>query len=112
MKTPRRLFYGLAVVLMWIGVTAAFVQKRHEGWATVSVANRIAAGVKENSASAGEVNRLIWNAQCCEMIGIAAVSLALLSCGIATWRRESHPWVWVAIVVLLSLYILLELMMV
>jgi hypothetical protein len=110
--TPRRSFYGLAVILLLIAVAAAFVQKRYESGVAASGVGRIAAGVTETSESKGEVERLIWNARCWQMIGFGAALLALLSCGIAARSREKHRWVWVGIVVLLALYVLLELMMV
>lgn len=111
-ETPRRFFYGLAILLLLLAVAATFVQKRYEGGVGTSAASRIATGAMETSESKSEVGGLIWKAECWEVVGVVAVSLALLSCGIAAWRREKHRWAWVWIVVLLSLYVGLELLMV
>jgi hypothetical protein len=98
------------VILLLLAVAAAFIQKHFEGGVGISAASRMAAGLKETSEFKSDVGGLIWKAECWEVTGIVAVSLALLSCGIAAWRREKHRWVWVCVVVLLSLYVLLELM--
>jgi hypothetical protein len=110
--TPRRVFYGLAVILLLLAVASAVVQKVYEGGVGISGARRMAAGLKETEESKGEVNRLIWNAGCWQGVGLTAALLALVSCGIANTRRENHRWVWVSIVVLLAFYIMLELVMV
>jgi hypothetical protein len=107
---PRRLFYGLAITLLLFAVASAFVQTGYESGVGTSGAKRMAAGLKETAESKSEVERLISNAGCWQSVGFAAVLLAFLSWGIAMWRRERHRWVW--LVVLLSIYVMLELLMV
>ena len=68
--------------------------------------------LEETDQTKSEVQSLVWKAECWEVVGAVAVSLALLSCGIAVWRRENVRWAWMWIVVLLSLYVGLELLMV
>jgi hypothetical protein len=106
-ETPRRLFYGLAMTLLSFAVVSTVVQKGYESGCGTTVARRIAEEKIEAKTEA-----LIWNAGCWQFVGLAAISLALLSCGIATNRRENYRWVWVGIVVLLSIYVMLELLMV
>jgi len=110
METPRRLFYRLALLLMWIGVASAFVQKRYESGCAMSMARRTAAGLEETSESKSEVECLIWKGHCWQVVGVAAVLLALLSHGVATFRREKLRGIWV--VMPLSFFVLLELIMV
>jgi hypothetical protein len=111
-KTPRRWFYGLAGLLLWLAVAAAFQQKGCESSVATTTATRLAAGEKATNASRINVQKIIQNAERWEMLSYAAVLLALVSWGIALWRREKSRWVWVCLVGLLALYVMLELMMV
>ena len=106
------MFYGLAVILLLLAVAVAFVQKHCERRVGTSTATRIAAGLKDTDQTKSEVGGLIWKAGFWEVVGAVAVSLALLSCGIAVWRHEPCRWGWTYIVVLLVLYVGLELLMV
>ena len=46
------------------------------------------------------------------VVSVVTVAVAILSWSIAIWRRETQRWTWVPVVLLLSFYVLLELMMV
>jgi len=94
-EPPRRVFYGVAVILLSLAVATAFVQKHYEDGVATLKAVMVAAGLKETAAFKAEVENRIWNAECWQVVGAAAVLLALLSCGMAIWRRENHRWVWV-----------------
>jgi hypothetical protein len=108
---PQRWFYTAAVILMLVGVAAAFVQKNRESAVGVTVARRIAAGVHEEGYR-NEADQLIRDAQCWEVLGLAAVGLAIVSWMIALWRREKHRGTWAIIVSLFALYVGLQLIMV
>ncbi len=110
--THPRAFYRLAIVLLLVAIAAAFVQKRYEAGVGTSVATMTVAGLKDIDQTKSEVQSLIWKAGCWEVVGAVAVSLALLSCGIAVWRRERCRWIWPCIIVLLAMCIGLELLMV
>lgn len=109
---PCAWFYGAAVLLLIVGVTAAFVQKIREGAVAVTAAKRIASGVQETESHRNSIQRIIHEAQRWEMLGLAAVSLAVVSWGIAAWRREKHRGTWAVIISLLAFFVLLQLLMV
>lgn len=111
-EAPRRWFYGAAVLLLILGVTAAFFQKGRESSVAITGAMRFASGRPETNESRNEVQRIIQIAALWHSLSLAAVLLAILSWCIAIGRRENHRWVWVPVAVLLALYVLLELMMV
>jgi hypothetical protein len=111
-KAPRRWFYGLAMLLLWVAVAAAFQQKGRESSVAITSALRIASGKKETDESRTNVQQIIQDAGRWQMLSVAAVLLAIVSWGIALWRREHSRWVRVCLVVLLTLYVMLELMMV
>jgi hypothetical protein len=110
--TPSRAFYGLAILLLLVAVAAALVQKHFESRVGTSAATRTAAGLDETDQTKSEVQSLISKAECWEVVGALAVSLALLSCGIAVWRHERCRWSWICIIVFLAMYVGLELLMV
>lgn len=93
---PRRLFYGLAMLLLLFGIAATFLQKEYEVAVVLAGANRDAA-----------VQHIIQDADCWMILSLVAVSLAIVSWGIATWRHEKRCWIWVFVAVL-SLYVALE----
>jgi cation transport ATPase len=109
---PRRWFYGAAVILMLIGVTAAFFEKGYESNVAITVAKRIASGVQETDEHRNSVQQIIQNAERWQFLSLTAVFLAMVSWSIAAWRREKLCGAWVVVVSSLALYILLELMMV
>jgi hypothetical protein len=110
--TPRPWFYGAAVILTFIGVTAAFFQKGLESNVAVTVAKRIASGVQETDEHRNSVQQIIENAERWQILSLAAVLLTIVLWGIAVWRREKLRGTWAIIVSLLALYVMLELMMV
>jgi len=59
---PRCWFYGAAVILMLVGVAAAFVQKGYESNVAITGAKRTAAGVQETDESRNEVQQIIRDA--------------------------------------------------
>jgi hypothetical protein len=109
---PPRAFYGLAIVLLLMGTAAAFVQKHFEGKVGASVATRTATGLNDTDQTRSEVQSLIWKAECWKVVGAVAVSLTLLSCGIAAWRHEQCRWSWMCIIAILAVYVGLQLLMV
>ena len=101
--TPRatgRMFCITTIILLLMAVAVAFIQKQRES--AVALAG----------ATGGNEQQTVQEANYWMILSLAMVSLAVLSWVIAVWRREKQRWVWVPIVALLSLYVLLELMMV
>jgi hypothetical protein len=111
-EAPRHWFYRAAVLLLLVGVTAAILQKEREGAVAKAGAARIAARAEATEEYKSNVQHFTQAAEHWMMLSLAATFLAIVSWCIAIWRRENHRWVWVPVVVLLSLYVLLELMMV
>ena len=109
---PRRWFYATAVILMVIGVTAAFLQKVQESNVAVTVAKRIASGVQETDERRNSVQRIIQNTWRWQMLSLAAVFSAVASWSIAGWRRENCRVTRLIVASFLALYIGLELIMV
>ena len=96
----RTIFYFATVGLLVGAVIVALIQKRYEG------------AIAMAGAKGGDAQGLLQCVWFCGVLSLAMVSLAILSCGIAIWRREKHRSEWASAVVLLSLYVLLELLMV
>lgn len=95
-----RIFYVATVALLLMAIAITFIQKQRESAVAIAGATR------------GNVQQVVQEAKYWAILSLATVSLAILLWGIAIWRREKHRWAWVPVVVLLSLYVLLELMMV
>ena len=112
--TPRkggRIFYFTTISLLLGAIVVAIIQKRREGDIVV-VATKMAVGTEGTEEDESNVQDAIQDAAHWEILSLAVVSLAILSWGIAIWRREKLRWAWPCVVVLLSLYVLLELMVV
>ena len=109
--SPRRWFHA-AALLMLIGATAAFVQKGHESAVGATVAKRVASGVQETDEHTNAVQRIIRDAEFWQVLSLAAVFSAIVSWGVALWRREKLRGARVVIVALFALYVMLELTMV
>jgi hypothetical protein len=110
--TPRRWFYGLAVLLMLVGVVTAFVQKGRESAVAVSGAKWFASGRKEPVKHENDVQQIIRDASRWAMLSLAAVVAAMVSWGVAVSRRERLRGSWAVIVSLLALWVGLQLIMV
>lgn len=116
MNQPRPWFHGLAVILLGLGVAFAFIQKQYEGRVARSVAERVASGKEDPSASESHVAELISTARRWQMTGFVVVASGLVSFGVGIWRRETHRWLRVTlratIILSWTLYVFLELLMV
>jgi hypothetical protein len=110
--SPRRWFYGAAVVLMLIGVATAVVQKARESAVAQTGARRAAAGLPVTKASQAEVQQIIREAHRWADVSLAAVFFAMVSWRVAVSRREKRCGANVVVVCLLALYVMLQLMMV
>jgi hypothetical protein len=110
--TPRRWFYGVAVLMMLIGVATAVVQKGRENAVAVTVAKRIASGVQETEEHWNNVRQIIQDAKSWRILSLVIVSLAIVSWGIAAGRGEKCRGIWIIIVSLLALFVAIELIMV
>ena len=100
---PRQvghIFYFAAISLLIAAIVVTFIQKQREN--AVAIAE----------ATGGNVQQAIQDARHWGVASVVTVAVAVLSWGIAIWRRETHRWAWVPVVLLLSFYVLLELMMV
>ena len=111
-KPPRRWFYGLAVLLMLVGVVTAFVQKGRESTVAISGAKWVASGAKEPIKHQDDVQQIIYDAARWAMLSLVAVLAAMVSWGVAVWRRERLHGSWAVIVSLLALWVGLQLLMV
>jgi membrane-associated PAP2 superfamily phosphatase len=110
--TPRRWFYGLAVLLMLAGVVTAFVQKGRESAVAIAGAKWAASGPNEPIKHENDVQQIIHDANRWAMLSLAAVVAAMASWGVAVSRRERLCGSWAVIVSLLALWIGLQLIMV
>jgi hypothetical protein len=110
--TPRRWFYGLAVLLMLVGVVTAFVQKGRESAVAIAGAKWATSDRKEPVKHENDVQQIIHDANCWAMLSLAAVVAAMVSWAVAVSRREMLRGAWAVIVSLLALWIALQLMMV
>ena len=110
--TPRRWFYGAAVLLMSVGVIVAFIQKGRESAVATTAAKQFAAGVKRTDEQRSEVRQIILAAQRWQLLGFAAVFLALASWCARRFARKNARGTWAIILSLLAIYVGLELLMV
>ena len=113
--TPRkagRIFYFTTVTLLLGAVVVALIQKDRESAVAMLAARRVAAGTEATDEFKSNVQHTIRDAEHWGMLSLVVVSLAILSWGIAIWRREKHRSARFCVVVFLSLYVLLQLIMV
>jgi hypothetical protein len=110
--TPRRWFYGAAVLLMSAGVIVAFVQKGRESAAGTTVAKQFAADGKRTGAQRNEVRQIVRDAERWRLLSYAAVFLAMASWCAAACRHEKCRGTRVIVLSLMALYVGLELLMV
>lgn len=99
-RKVRHIFYFATISLLIGAIAATFIQKQREK--TVAIAG----------ATGGNVQQAIQDARHWGVVSVVTVAVAILSWGIAIWRRETHRYAWVPVVLLLSFYVLPELMMV
>lgn len=109
---PGPWFYGLAVLLMAIGVAAAFVQKGHESAAAQSVARQIASGITRTDADRTAVEQTLAAARGWTCASFMAVFLAIVAWAVAVKRHEKRRGSWIVIVALFALYVGLQWLMV
>ncbi len=110
--TPRRWFYGAAVLLMLVGVGTAFVQKGRESAVAITGAQWADSGRKDPVKHENDVQQIIRDAKRWAMLSLATVLVAMVSWGIAVGRCERLRGARALIVLLLALWVMLELIMV
>ena len=112
------IFY-IAAIFLLIGAIAASFTKRHYWIGTVMTKVRQMQRQKDIreqresspaviAAAEVDVQPLFRQAAWWGRLSVAALILAILSCGIARRHDEKQRWVWVPVIVLLTFYILVE----
>ncbi|MDZ7617754.1 MAG: hypothetical protein U1E05_12165 [Patescibacteria group bacterium] len=99
-REVRPVFYRAMIGFLLVAIVVTINQKRCES--TAAIAAAIGGGARQRIEAA-----TFWQA-----LSLAMASLAILSCGMAIWRREKHHSLLGAGIVLLSLYVVLVLIMV
>ena len=103
MTSPRRagsVLYIATITFLMGAIVVTFLQKHRESEAATAW------------ATGGNVQQAIQGAEHWRLLSNAAIALSILFWSIVIWRREARYWAWVPVVLLLSFYVLLQLMMV
>ncbi len=94
---------AITVALLLAAVTLSLLQKHWEGRAAIGVATQLPA-----AAVAGDINR----AEVAQIIGVATASVAIATWVWAFYRKDSHRVLHLGVVTLLTIFVLLQLLMV
>jgi hypothetical protein len=94
---------AITVTLLLAAVTLSLLQKRWEGRAAIGVATQL-----PTAAVADDINR----AKVAQVIGVATASVAIATWVWAFYRKESNLVLHLSVLTLLTIFVLLQLLMV
>ena len=109
-RASGRPFYYMTVFWLLMAATATFFQKGQESAVAIATARSVSLNERKADQVDSNVRQNIASADRWRLLSFVAVSLGILSWGIAIWRHENHYWP--CVVILLSLYVILQLVMV
>ena len=101
--TRERALLAITVALLLAAVSLSLLQKRWEGRAAIGVATQL-----PTAAVAVDINR----AKVAQVIGVATASVAIATWAWAFYRKESNLVAHLSVLTLLTIFVLVQLLMV